>query len=48
MLFTNHETLYTIVADGRPFREGPDFAQHFLLRFRDIFAGHFGYTHADN
>jgi len=44
MLFTNHETLYTFVADCRPFREGPDFTLHFLLRFRDVFAGHFGYT----
>jgi hypothetical protein len=44
MLFTNHETLYTVVADCRPFREGPDFALHFLRRFSEIFAGHFGYT----
>ena len=44
MLFTNHETLYTFVADCRPFREGPDFALHFLRRFGEIFAGHFGYT----
>ena len=44
MLFTNHETLYTFVADCRPFREGPDFALHFLRRFSEVFAGHFGYT----
>jgi hypothetical protein len=44
MLFTNYETLYTFVADSRPFREGPDFALHFLRRFSEVFAGHFGYA----
>ena len=45
MLFTNHETLYTFVADCRSFREGPDFALCFLKRFSELFAGHFGYSH---
>jgi hypothetical protein len=45
MLFTNHETLYTFVADARLFRTGPDLAHHFLGRFTEVFAGHFGYGH---
>ena len=44
MLFTNLETLYTFVADCRPFREGADFAWHFLRRFSEVFASHFGYS----
>ena len=43
-LFTNLETLYTLVADARKWRNASDLQQHFLDRFGEVFAGHFGYT----
>src|SRR5687768_13385538 len=46
MLFTNYETLYTFVADSRPFRGAQDVAQRFLQSYQELFDGHFGYEGA--
>ena len=44
MLFTNHETLYTITADSREFRRASDFVMHFLFRYGELFGAHFNYN----
>ena len=44
MLFTNQETLYTVVADSSKFRRGTDFVMWFLFRYGELFNGHFGYN----
>ncbi len=44
MLFTNHETCYTLVADSSKFRRGTDLVMWFLFRYGELFNGHFGYN----
>jgi hypothetical protein len=38
MLFTNHETLFTFVADSSKFRSAPDMMKWFLVRYASVFA----------
>ena len=44
MLFTNQETLYTLVCDSREFKRGSDVIMCFLFRYGELFNGHFGYN----
>ena len=44
MLFTNHETLYTLTADSREFRKASDVIMYFLFRYGELFGSHFGYN----
>ena len=43
MLFTNHETLFTFVADSRKFTHASDFAVYFMLRYTELLHNRFGY-----
>lgn len=43
MLYTNHETLYTITADSRAFKSASDVVMHFILRYGELFGSQFGY-----
>ena len=44
MLFTNHETLYTFVADAKQFKTASDMIMYFAKRYSDMFHQHFGYN----
>jgi hypothetical protein len=44
MLFTNHETLYTLVADSSQFKRGSDFVMWFLFRYAELFGDKFDYN----
>jgi len=44
MLFTNHETLYTFVADASGFRSAPDWVTYFARRYSEMFHPYFGYN----